>query len=101
MAALAVRLLPDRPQAVSPGTPKHLDANVFDTPSEALACAMRETLHLGDRVAEMLRDALVALEKSDLKLVRDIEKADDAVDRLHEAIKLYPLKGYAGGVGAG
>jgi phosphate:Na+ symporter len=98
MAALAIRLLPDRPQAVSLGTPKHLDANVFDTPSEALACAMRETLHLGDRVAEMLRDALVALEKSDLKLVRDIEKADDAVDRLHEAIKLYLVKASAAGM---
>jgi phosphate:Na+ symporter len=98
IAALAIRLLPDRPQAVALGTPKHLDANVFDTPSEALACAMRETLHLGDRVADMLRDALVALEKSDLKLVRDIEKADDAVDRLHEAIKLYLVKVSADGL---
>src|SRR5581483_9911910 len=66
--------------------------NVFDTPSEALACAMRETLHLGDRVADMLRQALIALEKSDTKVVKDVEKADDAVDRLHEAIKLYLVK---------
>jgi phosphate:Na+ symporter len=92
VAALAARVLPDQPRVVSLGTPKHLDTNVFDTPSEALACALRETLHLGDQVVDMLRDALLAMEKSDLKLVREVEKADDAVDRLHEAIKLYLVK---------
>ncbi len=92
IATLCNRALPDQPEAADPGRPKHLDPSVFDTPSEALACAMRETLHLGDRVADMLRQALLALEKSDTKLVRDVEKADDAVDRLHEAIKLYLVK---------
>ncbi|HVY00834.1 MAG TPA: Na/Pi cotransporter family protein [Pseudorhodoplanes sp.] len=92
VAQAAGRILPDQPEAEDPGKPKHLDPNVFDTPSEALACAMRETLHLGDRVADMLRQALQALEKSDTKLVKDVEKADDAVDRLHEAIKLYLVK---------
>ena len=29
---------------------------------------MRETLHMGDRVADMLRQALVVFEKSDPKL---------------------------------
>ncbi len=92
VAALCNRLMPDKPEVADLGKPRHLDPNVFDTPSEALACAMRETLHLGDRVADMLRQALVALEKSDSKIVRDVEKADDAVDRLHEAIKLYLVK---------
>ena len=84
--------MPDRPETVDLGQPRHLDPNVFDTPSEALACAMRETLHMGDRVADMLRQALVVFENSDAKLVRDVEKQDDAVDRLHEAIKLYLVK---------
>ena len=53
---------------------------------------MRETLHMGDLVADMMRQALVVIEKSDIKLVRDVEKADDAVDQLHEAIKLYLIK---------
>ena len=35
-----------------------LDPNVLDTPAEALACAMRETLNLGDKVADMLRHLL-------------------------------------------
>ncbi len=92
VAKLAERLMPDTPQAADLGAPKHLDPNVFDTPSEALACAMRETLHMGDRVADMMRQALVVIEKSDLKLVREVEKSDNVVDRLHEAIKLYLVK---------
>lgn len=89
---LAQWLMPDRPEREDKARPKYLDANVLDTPSEALACAMRETLNMGDRVADMLRRALVAFDKPDLKLVRDVEVADNAVDALHEAIKLYLVK---------
>jgi phosphate:Na+ symporter len=89
---LTRRLLPNRPEAADPGQPRHLDANVLDTPSEALACAMRETLYMGDRVADMLRQALVVFEKSDQKLMKEVEKSDNAVDELHEAIKLYLVK---------
>jgi phosphate:Na+ symporter len=91
-AKLATHLLPDRPQADDKSKPKYLDPNLFDTPSEALACAMRETLNMGDRVADMLRKALTAFEKSDIKLVRDVEEADNDVDHLNEAIKLYLVK---------
>src|SRR5688572_30276209 len=49
VAQLAVRVLPEQPQAADLGKPRHLDVSVLDTPSEALACAMRETLHMGDR----------------------------------------------------
>jgi phosphate:Na+ symporter len=89
---LATRLMPDRPEREDVAKPKYLDANVLDTPSEALACAMRETLNMGDRVAEMLRRTLTVFEKPDIKAVRDVEDADDAVDSLHEAIKLYLVK---------
>jgi phosphate:Na+ symporter len=91
-ARLTMRLLPDRPQTEDHSRPKYLDPNVLDTPSEALACAMRETLNLGDRVADMLRKALAAFETPDIKLVRAVEDADNAVDRLYEAIKLYLVK---------
>jgi Na+/phosphate symporter len=81
--------VPDRPQADDPGRPRHLDPNVLDTPAEALACAMRETLNLGDKVADMLRQTMQALENNDARTVKAIEAADDAVDHLYEAIKLY------------
>src|SRR5438477_643330 len=92
VAKLAARVLPDLPQSATSTEPKHLDPTVLDTPSDALGCAMRETLHMGDRVADMLRQALVVFEKSDPKLVKEVEKADNTVDALHEAIKLYMVK---------
>jgi phosphate:Na+ symporter len=89
MAALARRLLPDRPTTDDLGQPRHLDPNVLDTPAEALGCAMRETLYLGDRVSDMLRQTMEVFEKNDQKGVRAIEAADNTVDHLYEAIKLY------------
>ena len=83
------RLLPDKPVADDPGKPRHLDPNVLDSPAEALGCALRETLNLGDRVADMLRQTIDVLERNDPKAVKAIEAADNAVDQLYEAIKLY------------
>lgn len=85
------KLMPERAEPAQPA-PRHLDPNALDTPAEALACAMRETLALGDRVADMLDRALRAMETSDPRLVREVEKADDAVDAIYEAIKLYLVK---------
>ena len=92
VAALCVRLLPAKPQLDDPGKPRHLDPNVLDSPAEALGCALRETLNLGDRVADMLRRTMDVFERNDPKAVKAIESADDAVDRLYEAIKLYLIQ---------
>ena len=92
VSKLVTRVIPNQAEAADSAKPRHLDPNVIDTPSEALACAMRETLHMGDRVADMLRQALVVFEKSDPKLMKEVEKADNVVDDLHEAIKLYLVK---------
>ena len=86
------RLLPAQPVVDDPGKPRHLDPNVLDSPAEALGCALRETLNLGDRVADMLRGTIDVFERNDLKAVKAIEAADDAVDRLYEAIKLYLIQ---------
>jgi phosphate:Na+ symporter len=55
----------------------------------ALACAARETLRIGDIVEMMLRRTCTALMTDDRKLVAEICRMDDAVDRLDEAVKLY------------
>jgi phosphate:Na+ symporter len=86
------RLLPDKPVVDDPGKPRHLDANVLDSPTEALGCALRETLNLGDRVSDMLRQTIDVFERNDPKAVKAIEAADDAVDQLYEAIKLYLIQ---------
>jgi phosphate:Na+ symporter len=92
VAALCRRLKPDDKVAEEPGKPRYLDPGILDTPSLALAAAARETLHLGDRVAEMLERSMTVFDKNDAKLLREIEEADNAVDALHEAIKLYLIQ---------
>jgi len=89
VAALLARFLPERPKAGDPSTPLYLDETALATPSVALACAARETLHIGDIVETMLRQTMAALTTNDRKLVDEISGMDDAVDRLDEAVKLY------------
>jgi phosphate:Na+ symporter len=86
------RLLPDRKNTLDPSLPVYLDERAIEAPSVALACAARETLHMGDIVESMLRQAMVALLNNDRKLVTEITQRDNVVDRLHEAIKLYVVK---------
>jgi phosphate:Na+ symporter len=47
---------------------------------------------MGDIVETMLRQAMTALMTNDRKLVAEISRMDNAVDRLDEAIKLYVTK---------
>ena len=92
MAGLLTRLLPDRRKPNDPSTPLYLDDSALATPSVALVCAARETLHIGDTVETMLRQTRMALLADDRKLVAEICRMDDAVDRLDEAVKLYVTK---------
>ena len=91
-AALLERVLPDVKQGNDPGTPLYLDESVIDMPAIALACAARETLHMGDIIETMLRQGMQALLANDRKLAADVSRLDNAADRLHEAIKLYLVK---------
>ena len=88
-ARLLEWLLPKPAASPDPSAPIYLDAAAIGTPSLALACAARETLHMGDLVETMLRQTMVAFTSDDRRLVASIERMDNAVDRLHEAIKLY------------
>ena len=92
VAELLTRFLPAREKPNDPSTPLYLDETALDTPSVALACAARETLHIGDIVETMLRRTMPALTTDDRKLVAEICHMDDAVDRLDEAVKLYITK---------
>lgn len=92
LARLLERFLPERAAPSDPGTPLYLDAAALDTPAVALACAARETLHMGDVVEGMFHRGMNALLSNDRKLVAEVSAMDDAVDRLHEAIKLYVIQ---------
>ena len=88
-AKLLQWLLPAPVASSDSSAPIYLDPSAMGTPSLAITCAARETLHMGDLVQTMLRETMVALMTDDRKLVSTIERMDNAVDKLHEAIKLY------------
>jgi phosphate:Na+ symporter len=92
LSQLVTKVMPSPPEPAERRSAQHLDATVLDTPTEALGCAMRETLQVGDIVLDMLRRSLTAIEGSDTKIIKELEKADDDVDALHEAIKLYLIR---------
>ena len=83
------KIMPAAIEKDEPGRPRYLDSSAVDMPAVALTYAARETLHMGDIVETMLRRAMTALVTDDRKLVQEVERMDNAVDRLHEAIKLY------------
>ena len=87
LATLLVRLLPARRQGADPSLPLYLDEAVIGTRVVALACAARETLHIDDLVEAMLDQAIIAIMTNDRKLVAQISRSDNAVDRLYEAVK--------------
>jgi len=89
VAKLLVWLLPESTQQADPAVPLYLDETAIRTPSVALACAARETLHMGDVVEAMLKQAMTALLSNDRKLAAEVSRMDNIVDRLDEAIKLY------------
>jgi phosphate:Na+ symporter len=92
VARKVTELMPDPPNSQDLGRAIYLDPALVQQTADALACAMRETLRLGDLVAEMLRRSLEVFDRDDQKLAKEIVEQDDAVDRLHEAIKLYLIQ---------
>src|SRR3984893_3544629 len=82
LAALLVRILPEKKQPADAAAPRYLDEAALKTPPLALANAARETLRMGDTVEAMLREVMAALINNDRKLTADISRMDDIVDPL-------------------
>lgn len=91
-AALLERWLPEVKETNDVSVPRYLDESVTESPAMALTCATRETMRMADLVDSMLQSAIKAIMTNDRKLVAEVRQRDNAVDRLHEAIKLYVVK---------
>jgi phosphate:Na+ symporter len=89
MARLCSLLLPERVQDNGVAKPRHLDRAALDTPSLALANAVRETLRIGDLVEQMLAHLLEVLRADSAGAAQQVRKLDDDVDALYGAVKLY------------
>ncbi len=89
MARLCEHLLPDRDLPSSIAQPRHLDQGALDTPSLALASAVRETLRIGDLVDAMMTCLRNALQEDHPELKSEIRALDNDIDALYSAVKLY------------
>jgi phosphate:Na+ symporter len=89
IARIAERLLPARPAAVNPATPRHLDPSALGTPTLAIANAAREAMRIGDVVEDMLNGMLTVMQTNDRALAARLREKDDIVDQLYTAVKLY------------
>jgi len=92
LAALLQKVFPVPVASKAESAPRYLDEAALQTPSLALADAARETLRMGDLVEQMLRQVMTALKTNDRALVVQVSRADNVVDTLDEAIKLYLTK---------
>jgi phosphate:Na+ symporter len=88
-ASLLRRLLPDRPDPADPARPLYLDPAAKETPIVALGAASREALRLADVLEEMLLGVNAGLAKGDRRLLVEIRRREDILDKLNIAIKSY------------
>ncbi|WP_455921003.1 Na/Pi cotransporter family protein [Pseudomonas putida] len=89
MSRLCVWLLPERETANGAAKPRHLDLTALETPSLALANAVRETLRIGDLVDSMLGALLNVLRGAQTSVTQAVRSQGEDVEVLYSAIKLY------------
>jgi phosphate:Na+ symporter len=86
------KALPKPDKSTVAGRQRHLDATALATPSLAISCAVRESMHQADIVETMLLGVLTVIHNNDRKLAQDLQKMDDTVDELYSDIKYYLTK---------
>ncbi|WP_407314114.1 Na/Pi cotransporter family protein [Pseudomonas sp. nanlin1] len=89
MARLCAWLLPERPEAGGRAKSRHLDPSALDTPSLALANAVRETLRVGDIIDSMLNSMLGVLRGTHTAVAQELRERSDDAEALYSSIKLY------------
>ena len=89
MARICAWLLPEREQTNGVAKPRHLDPAALDTPSLALANAVRETLRIGDLIDTMLVNMLDVLRGKQTAVTQEMRTLSDEVEVLYSAVKLY------------
>ena len=86
------KIAPAAPKVPSEGDSKYLDPVALDTPSLAIGCAIRESLHQADLVEKMLLILSELTRNGNPQLVSEIHQLDNYVDNLYNAIKFYLAK---------
>jgi len=89
LAKVCAWLLPSEAIASDPGKPLYISTSATRSAPVALTNASREVLRMVDMVETMLKTFLNALQSDDRKLLAELSNMDDALDRLHTAVKLH------------
>ncbi|MAS88164.1 MAG: na+/Pi-cotransporter family protein [Micavibrio sp.] len=69
--------------------PRHLDRKALSTPSIALSCATRETLHMAEILETMLKDSFEAISTGTEAFIQQVKEEDDILDRIYGETKNY------------
>jgi phosphate:Na+ symporter len=69
--------------------PRHLDRKALSTPSIALSCATRETLHMAELLEAMLKNSFEAISKGTEDFINQVKEEDNILDRIYGETKNY------------
>jgi phosphate:Na+ symporter len=86
------KMLPKQEKSTMAGRQRHLDPSALATPSLAISCAVRESMHQADVVETMLLGVIEVIRNNDFALAQNLQKMDDTVDELYSDIKYYLTK---------
>ncbi|EPJ48144.1 MAG: hypothetical protein OFPII_07190 [Osedax symbiont Rs1] len=86
------RYIPDPVKAANIEESRYLNVKLISTPSMAIDCVMRETMHMAEMVYTMIGNCLPALTSDSSEPSRELMKMERAVDRLHSEISKYVTK---------
>jgi phosphate:Na+ symporter len=86
------QMLPKQERNSVAGRQRHLDPSALETPSLAISCAVRESMHQADVVESMLMGMIDVIRNNDFVLAQTLQKMDDTVDELYSDIKYYLTK---------
>ena len=89
LAKLCGKIVPVLDNQDDPLKPRYLDKKALSSPSLALSCATRETLHMAEVLETMLKKSYSALADNNEKLIFQIKEGDQRLDALFAAIKDY------------
>ncbi|MGB1237205.1 MAG: Na/Pi cotransporter family protein [Pseudomonadales bacterium] len=89
---LIKRFIPDPVKEVNLSESRYLNEKLLTTPSMALDCVLRETMHMAEVVYTMISNCLPALTSDSSKPSVELMKMEKSVDRLHNEIARYVTK---------
>jgi len=92
VAKILEKILPEQQPVDDGSQPLYLDDRLLETPAVAMAAAAREARHMSNILAAMLHKSMICLHHGDDRMIEEIRRTDDILDRLNEAIKIYVTK---------